>query len=31
MKVLRTVDLDPAAWADLCHVLINMKEFIFID
>ena len=19
------------AWADLCHVLINMKEFIFID
>ena len=21
----------PAAWADLCHVLINMKEFIFID
>ena len=20
-----------AAWADLCHVLINMKEFIFID
>ena len=23
--------LDPAAWADLCHVLINVKEFIFID
>ncbi len=22
---------DRAAWADLCHVLINMKEFIFID
>ncbi len=20
-----------AGWADLCHVLINMKEFIFID
>jgi hypothetical protein len=20
-----------AAWADLCHVLINMKEFIFVD
>ena len=19
------------AWADLCHVLINMKEFIFVD
>ncbi len=19
------------AWTDLCHVLINMKEFIFID
>jgi mono/diheme cytochrome c family protein len=22
---------DPRAWADLCHVLINVKEFIFID
>ncbi|MGP0069348.1 MAG: DUF1553 domain-containing protein [Isosphaeraceae bacterium] len=22
---------DPAAWTDLCHILINMKEFIFID
>jgi uncharacterized protein DUF1553/uncharacterized protein DUF1549/cytochrome c len=22
---------NPTAWADLCHVLINMKEFIFID
>jgi hypothetical protein len=21
----------PRAWADLCHVLINVKEFIFID
>ena len=21
----------PAPWADLCHILINMKEFIFID
>jgi hypothetical protein len=21
----------PPAWVDLCHVLINMKEFIFID
>jgi cytochrome c553 len=21
---------DPRAWADLCHVLINVKEFIFI-
>jgi hypothetical protein len=22
---------DPRAWADLCHVLINVKEFIFIN
>jgi len=22
---------DPAVWADLCHVLFNVKEFIFID
>ncbi len=22
---------DPRAWADLCHVLINVKEFIYID
>jgi hypothetical protein len=22
---------DAQAWADLCHVLINMKEFIFVD
>jgi hypothetical protein len=22
---------DPAAWADLCHVLLNAKEFIFIQ
>jgi Protein of unknown function (DUF1553) len=22
---------DPQAWADLCHVLINVKEFIFIN
>jgi hypothetical protein len=22
---------DPRAWADLCHVLINVKEFIFIE
>ncbi len=22
---------DPAAWADLCHVLFNVKEFIYID
>ena len=22
---------DPRAWADLCHVLINVKEFIFVD
>jgi len=22
---------DPRAWSDLCHVLINVKEFIFID
>src|SRR5262249_25948924 len=21
---------DPRAWADLCHVLINVKEFIYI-
>jgi hypothetical protein len=21
---------DPRAWADLCHVLINMKEFIYV-
>ncbi len=20
-----------AAWTDLCHVVINMKEFIFVD
>ena len=24
-------DQSVAAWADLCHVLINVKEFIFID
>ena len=23
--------LDPAAWADLCHVLFNVKEFIYIN
>ena len=22
---------DPRAWADLCHVLFNVKEFIFIN
>jgi mono/diheme cytochrome c family protein len=22
---------DPRVWSDLCHVLINVKEFIFID
>jgi hypothetical protein len=22
---------EPAGWADLCHVLINVKEFIYID
>ncbi len=22
---------NPDAWADLCHIIINMKEFIFID
>jgi hypothetical protein len=22
---------DPRAWADLCHVLINTKEFIFVE
>jgi hypothetical protein len=22
---------DPRVWADLCHVLINVKEFIFVD
>jgi hypothetical protein len=22
---------DPAAWAELCHVLMNVKEFIFIN
>jgi hypothetical protein len=22
---------DPKVWTDLCHVLINVKEFIFID
>jgi cytochrome c553 len=22
---------NPAAWADLCHVLINVKEFVFLD
>jgi hypothetical protein len=22
---------DPRAWADLCHVLINVKEFIYIN
>jgi hypothetical protein len=22
---------DPRAWADLCHVLINVKEFIFLN
>jgi hypothetical protein len=21
---------DPRAWADLCHVLLNVKEFIFV-
>jgi hypothetical protein len=24
-------DQSALAWADLCHVLINMKEFIFVD
>jgi hypothetical protein len=24
-------DNDPRAWADLCHVLLNVKEFIFIE
>ena len=22
---------DPRAWADLCHVLFNVKEFIFLN
>ena len=22
---------DPRAWADLCHVLFNVKEFIFVN
>ena len=22
---------DPRAWADLCHVLMNLKEFVFLD
>ena len=22
---------DPALWADLCHVLMNVKEFIFLN
>ncbi len=22
---------DPRAWADLCHVLLNVKEFIFVE
>jgi len=22
---------EPHAWADLCHVLINVKEFVFLD
>jgi len=22
---------DPRAWADLCHVLVNVKEFIFVN
>ena len=28
-----TAEAEPtlSAWADLCHVIINMKEFIFID
>jgi len=21
---------DPRAWADLCHVLVNVKEFVFV-
>jgi hypothetical protein len=24
-------DSDPALWADLCHVLMNVKEFVFIN
>jgi hypothetical protein len=24
-------ELDMLVWADLCHALFNMKEFIFID
>lgn len=27
----RTGSNDPRVWADLCHVLINLKEFIFIE
>jgi hypothetical protein len=26
-----TSQLDPRVWTDLCHVLFNVKEFIFID
>jgi hypothetical protein len=22
---------DPRTWADLCHVLLNVKEFLFVD
>ena len=22
---------EPRAWADLCHVLMNVKDFIFIE
>ena len=29
-KALGKAD-DPRAWADLCHVLFNVKEFIFLN
>ena len=32
-NAIATADAEPtlSAWTDLCHVIINMKEFIFID
>ena len=29
--LLRAPHAKPAAWADLCHVLVNLKEFIYLN
>jgi hypothetical protein len=31
LAFLKSREHDPAAWRDLCHVLINVKEFMYVN